>query len=57
MVGFTASYAGGDLVLEEKEIVRAGWFGPEEVLRLRIPHHGTIARRLIDRFLAETRDP
>jgi NAD+ diphosphatase len=53
MVGFTASSAGGDLVLEEKEIVRAGWFGPEETLRLRIPHHGTIARRLIDRFLAE----
>ena len=53
MVGFTASFAGGNLVLEEKEIVRAGWFGPEEVLRLRIPHHGTIARRMIDRFLAE----
>jgi len=53
MVGFTASFAGGDLVLEEKEIVRAGWFGPEEVLQLRIPHHGTIARRLIDRFLTE----
>jgi NAD+ diphosphatase len=57
MVGFTASFAGGELVLEEKEIVRAGWFGPEEVRRLRIPRHGTIARRLIDRFLAETRDP
>ena len=54
MVGFTASFAGGDLVLEEKEIVRAGWFGPEEVLRLRIPHHGTIARRMIDRFLSES---
>lgn len=53
MVGFTASFAGGDLVLEEKEIVRAGWFDAEEVLRLRIPPHGTIARRLIDRFLAE----
>ncbi len=53
MVGFTASYLGGDLVLEEKEIVQAGWFGAEEVLRLRIPHHGTIARQLIDRFLAE----
>jgi NAD+ diphosphatase len=57
MVGFTASFSGGELVLEEKEIVRAGWFGPEEVRRLRIPRHGTIARRLIDRFLAETRDP
>jgi len=53
MVGFTASFAGGDLVLEEKEIVRAGWFGPEEVPGLRIPHQGTIARRLIDRFLSE----
>ena len=53
MVGFTASFAGGDLVLEEKEIVRAGWFSAEEVLRLRIPHHGTIARRMIDRFLSE----
>jgi hypothetical protein len=28
-------------------------FLPEEVLRLRIPYHGTIARRMIDRFLAE----
>jgi NAD+ diphosphatase len=53
MVGFTASYAGGDLVLEEKEIVRAGWFDAEEVLQLGIPRQGTIARRLIDRFLAE----
>jgi NAD+ diphosphatase len=53
MVGFTASYAGGDLVLEEKEIVQAGWFDAEEVLRLQIPHHGSIARRMIDRFLAE----
>jgi NAD+ diphosphatase len=53
MVGFTASFAGGELVLEEKEIVRAGWFGPEEVRRLQIPRHGTIARRLIDRFLSE----
>lgn len=55
MVGFTASFAGGDLVLEEKEIVQAGWFGAEEVLRLRIPHHGTIARQLIEGFLAERR--
>jgi NAD+ diphosphatase len=52
MVGFTASFAGGNLVLEEKEIVQAGWFGPEEVLPLRIPRHGTIARRLIEGFLA-----
>ena len=52
MVGFTAAFAGGELVLEEKEIAQADWFGPEEVVRLRIPRHGTIARRLIDAFLA-----
>jgi NAD+ diphosphatase len=53
MVAFTASFAGGDLVLEEKEIAQAGWFDAKEVLRLRIPNHGTIARRLIEGFLAE----
>ncbi len=51
MVGFTAEYDGGELVLEEKEIVDAGWFGPEEIAGLRIPGRGTIARRLIDGFL------
>ena len=51
MVGFTAGYAGGDLVIEEKELVRAAWFDPEEVRRLQIPRGGTIARRLIDWFL------
>jgi NAD+ diphosphatase len=56
MVGFTAEYAGGDLVLEEKEIVQAGWFGPDEVPRLQIPRHGTIARELIGWFLAKCGD-
>jgi NAD+ diphosphatase len=52
MVGFTADYAGGELVIEEKELVQAGWFDPEETRRLPIPRHGTIARQLIDWFLA-----
>lgn len=52
MVGFTAGYAGGELVLEEREIADAGWFGPEEISKMQIPRHGTIARRLIDWFLA-----
>jgi NAD+ diphosphatase len=56
MVGFTAEYAGGELVLEEKEIVQAGWFGPEEVPRLQIPRQGTIARELIEWFLAKYGD-
>ncbi|MBP2673615.1 MAG: diphosphatase [Deltaproteobacteria bacterium] len=53
MVGFTAEYAGGDLVIEERELVQAAWFGPEDVPRLTIPRHGTISRALIDWFLAE----
>lgn len=52
MVGFTAEFAAGDLVIEEKEIVQAAWFGPEEVRRLQIPRAGTISRRLIDWFLS-----
>lgn len=51
MVAFTAEYAGGELVLDDKEIADAGWFGPEGVSGLRIPVRGTIARRLIDWFL------
>ncbi len=53
MVGFTAEYARGELLIEEKELVQAGWFEPEEVSRLQIPRRGTIARQLIDWFLAE----
>jgi len=53
MVGFTAEYAGGDLVVEEKELIRAAWFGPDEVRRLEIPRKGSIARALIDWFLAD----
>jgi len=54
MVAFTAEYAGGNLVFEEKEIVHAGWFDPGEVSRLQIPRRGTIARRLIDWFLSDS---
>ncbi len=52
MVAFTAEYAGGDLVLEDREIAEANWFGPGEIPGLRIPVRGTIARELIDWFLA-----
>ncbi len=51
MVAFTAEYAGGDLTIEEKELVRADWFDAGEVARLSIPRHGTIARGLIEWFL------
>ncbi len=51
MVAFTAAFAGGDIVPGDGEIAEAGWFGPAEVMGLRIPVPGTIARRLIDWFL------
>ena len=51
MLGFTAEYAGGDIVLEEAEIAEAGWFAPDALPGL--PPPISIARRLIDRFVAE----
>ena len=51
MLGFTAEYAGGDLVLEEAEIAEAGWFAVDTLPQL--PPPPSIARRLIDGFIAE----
>ncbi len=51
MVAFTAEYDGGDLRVEERELVSAGWFAPEAIPGLSIPRSGTIARRLIEGFL------
>jgi len=53
MIGFSAEYAGGEVVPDGEEIVEAAWF---EVNALpRIPDKASIARRLIDRFVAECR--
>lgn len=52
MVAFTAEHAGGELALDDREIVEAGWFGPAEIAGMRIPARGTIARELIEWFLA-----
>lgn len=51
MLGFTADYAGGDIVPEEAEIADARWFTPDDLPRL--PPKPSIARRLIDAWLAE----
>jgi len=48
MIGFTARWAGGDLVADPSEIADAGWFGPDELPR--IPPRLSIARALIDDF-------
>lgn len=49
MVGFTAEYAAGEIVMEEEEIVEASWFRVDDLPP--IPRTGSIARRLIDWFI------
>jgi len=46
MLGFNARYAGGDLVVDENEIVDAQWYRPDALPP--IPPAMSIARRLID---------
>ena len=50
MVGFTAEYASGELVLQQAEIVEANWFGRDGLPRL--PGPFSISRQLIDSFLS-----
>ena len=56
MIGFTAKYAGGDIVIQEEEIVEAGWFRADN-----LPPYPTgrmsIAGWLIEDWLARTRAP
>jgi NAD+ diphosphatase len=49
MLGFTARHAKGELCIDNREIVEARWFAPDELPA--IPPKVSIARRLIDRFL------
>jgi NAD+ diphosphatase len=49
MIGFTARWAGGDIVADPTEIADADWFAPDELPR--IPPKLSIARELIDDFV------
>ena len=49
MIGFTATYAGGEISLNDGEIEKAGWFTAENLPAL--PGKISIARKLIDAFL------
>jgi NAD+ diphosphatase len=49
MIGFTARWAGGEIVAEPSEIADADWFLPDELPR--IPPKLSIARELIDDFV------
>lgn len=53
MVGYTALYAGGELRLQSEELLEGRFFGRGELPAL--PDHMSIARRLIDEWLRETR--
>jgi NAD+ diphosphatase len=49
MIGFTATYAGGNIFLSDSEIEDAGWFTSQNLPAL--PGKISIARKLIDWFL------
>ena len=51
MVGFTARYTGGDILLEELEIAEARWFTADNLPQ--VPPKISIARQLIDAFVAQ----
>ena len=52
MLGFTAEYESGELHPDGIEISRAGYFTPEEIRGMNIPDRASIARKLIENFLA-----
>jgi NAD+ diphosphatase len=54
MVGFTAAYEGGEIVLDDPEIEDAGWFTRDNLPPL--PGKISIARKLIDGFLEKQRN-
>jgi NAD+ diphosphatase len=51
MIGFTAEWAGGDIVVDGEEIAEAAWF--EATSLPVVPPRLSIARRLIDAWVAE----
>ncbi len=50
MMGFTARYAGGEIIVDNNELDDADWYGPED-MPSNLPVKGTIARKLIDWFM------
>ena len=51
MIGFTATYAGGEISIDDTEIEDAGWFRADSLPTL--PGKISIARKLIDWFLVK----
>jgi len=55
MIGFTATYAGGEITLDDDEIVDAGWYTVDQLPPL--PGKISIARKLIDWFIEKHKRP
>ena len=53
MMAFTADYAGGEITIDPKELLDAGWYRYDALPNL--PAVGTIARRLIEDTVAQCR--
>lgn len=53
MIGFTGSYASGDIVIEEKELDDARWFHVDELPEL--PSGMSLSRQLLDAWIASRR--
>lgn len=51
MIAFMADYERGEIVVDQKELIEAGWFSVDELPF--IPGPGTAARMLIDHFLEQ----
>jgi len=53
MLGFTATYAGGEPAVRDAELEDVRWFTAADLDRIQLPPPLAIARRLIDGWLAE----
>jgi NAD+ diphosphatase len=53
MTAFTARYESGEIAVDGREILDAGWFSPDDLPRL--PPSGAVSRKLIDNFLSTFR--
>jgi NAD+ diphosphatase len=54
MLGFTAEYASGELTPDGEEIVDANFYSLDDLPPL--PGHGSIARRIIEEYIAENKN-
>jgi NAD+ diphosphatase len=51
MMGYTAEYLSGEIKIDPRELISAAWYDFDDLPNL--PIEGTIARKLINRVVAE----